>query len=260
MNAPTLSKATKPLTISLAALLLLTLISSAAAASGITANYSLQGSRTSSVSRQFILTTSKGTTTVTETRSDSLSASGTATVTWVLHEISANGSISMTRMASFKINYNGSISQGSENETTNITFSNTDADKLLEGFGPLMGHPQGILENVTINGQTYLAIHVSNSFNDHFTSTAHDQFSKTENGHTITVTVTRTVTRDISLSADFWFSKTSGILLKSAIQGNITVKVTANGTFGPDTFSMTATYTEAFSRTVTATSISGLSG
>ncbi len=167
----------------------------------------------------------------------------------------------MTRNASFKV-YNNTqiISQGSEKETTNFTFSNTDADKILDGFGPLMGHPQGTLENVTINGHTYLAVHVSNSFNDHFTSTASDQFSKTEDGHTITVTVTRTVTRDISLSVDFWFSKTSGILLKSAIQGNITVKVTANGTFGPNTFSMTATYTEAFSRTVTATSISGLSG
>ncbi len=200
-----------------------------------------------------------------ESRSDNMSAIGAVTVNFMLREISANGSITITRNAAFVIKTNGTITrQGSETESSTITFS-SGSGEVLEHFGPLKGHPSGTTVNITINGQTYLAVHVSRSFTNHFSSSATESFTKNDGGKTFTVNVDRTVTRDISLSADFWFSQTSGILLKSNVQGNISVQVTATGKItGPmgftENFTLNATYTEAFLRTVMATSISGLSG
>ncbi len=184
-------------------------------------------------------------------------------------EISANGTISVTRdgSISYKAWRNGTLianNTGSETETSTIKFSGIGSEEVLEHFGPLRGHPNGTLENVTINGQIILAVHISRSYTNHFTTSVQETATRTYEGHTVTMTVDRTVTRDITISADLWFAKNGGILLKSVIQGNVTVNITANGTItgGPrtETFSMNATFSESFSRTVMATSISGLSG
>jgi len=194
-----------------------------------------------------------------------MSASGTATVVWMTDSRTANGSIAVTRASAFKIDANGTISKGTESETSTLTFSGS-AEEAFDFFGPLMGHPTGTLANITINGQTYLAVHVSRNATDHFTASAQETFTKTgDGGHTVTVTVDKSIKRDISITADFWFSKTSGILLKSAIKGSISVQVSVTGNIsgllgGSESFSMTATYTDTFSRTVAATSITGLSG
>lgn len=265
MSAPRLTKTAKPLSLALTSLLVLTLISTASAAQSISATYSLQGSMTTSVDRQFSLT-GIHVISIDESRNASTSASGTVTVTWMTDGRSANGSISITRDASFKLNYNGSITSGHEMGTSTLTFSGSGSEEALDFLGPLRGHPTGTQENITINGHTYIAVHASRNFTDTFTASATETFTKTgEGGRTVTVTVNKSVTRDISISANFWFSKTSGILLKSAINGNINVKVTANGNItgslgGSESFSMTATYKQSFSRNVMATSISGLSG
>lgn len=270
MTAPMLKKTVKPLTLSLTALLLLTLFSTVSAAQSISATYNLKANMTTSTQRHYTLTGAHGTLAATESGSNSVSANGTATVDWLTHQISANGSISITRDATHTllVTVNSTIlitnSSNSQTETSKITFSGSGAEEAIDFFGPLNGHLTGTLENYTINGQTYLAIHVSRSVDDHFSASAQDTTTKVgENGHTITITLNRTVTRDITLSADFWFSKTSGILLKSFIQGSISIQVTANGSItdlaGTQTFTMSATYKDTFSRTVTATSIIGLS-
>lgn len=264
MNAPKLTKTAKPLTLALTSLLVLTLISSASAAQSISATYSLQGSNTTSVNRQFSLT-GLHVYSISESRNSSMSASGMATVVWMTESRSANGSITITRASAFKINANGSIIKGNESETSTITFSGS-AEQAFDFFGPLMGHPTGTLANVTINGHTYLAVHVSRNATDHYTASAQETFTKTsDGGHTVTVTVDKSIKRDISITADFWFSKSSGILLKSAVQGSISVQISVTGNItgllgGSESFSMTATYMDTFSRTVTATSITGLSG
>jgi hypothetical protein len=265
MNAPLLSKTAKPLTIALTSLLILTLISPASAAQTISATYSLHGNNTTSVNREYSLT-GLHVYSVSESRNASMSASGTVTVVWMTDSRSANGSITITRNAAFRIVLNGTNPQtGTESETSTITFSGS-AEEASDFFGPLMGHPTGTLENVTINGQTYLAVHAFRNFTDTFTASAQETFTKTgSGGQTITVTVNKNVTRNVSIIANFWFSKTSGILLKSAFQGSISFKVSVNGTItgplgGSESFSMTANYSDTFSRTVMATSITGLSG
>src|SRR5712692_6994595 len=127
MNAPRLTKTAKPLTIALTSLLVLTLISSAAAAQSISATYSLQGNNTTSVSRQYSLT-GLHLFTISESRNASMSASGMATVVWMTDSRSANGSITVTRASAFKIDANGSIVKGNESETSTITFSGSAED------------------------------------------------------------------------------------------------------------------------------------
>ncbi len=147
-----------------------------------------------------------------------------------------------------------------------MTFSGNGSDQAFDLLGQLRGHPAGTDDTVTINGQTYLAIHVTHSISTNYTATAQETFTKTgEGGRTVTETVNKSVTRTITATEDFWFSKTSGILLKSIIQGNISIKASVTGTItGPlggfESFIMTASYTNTFSRNVMATSVTGLSG
>jgi hypothetical protein len=184
MSARTLNRKVKPLTITLASILLLTLMSTAAAAQTISVNYSLQANKTSSVQRQWSLSNGQTHWNLTESRSDSLSANGAATVHFMDPGLSANGTITITRdgSVSFKAYRNNTLianNTGSEMETTVIKFSGTGSEEVLDHFGPLKGHPTGTLENLTINGQTILAVHLSRSFTNHFTTSVQETATRT---------------------------------------------------------------------------------